>query len=401
MMVPQVVREVLHAITSVHPEATLVHDPFVGSGTILTEAMLSGLSFRGQDINPLAVLVCKTKAGPFLRVARRRAIADLRERLRGDKSRAIAVRFAGRDKWFTPQVQVGLSRIVRAIRAERSLTHRRFFWLALAETVRLTSNSRTSTFKLHTRPTVEIEERNPDPLVIFNSTLSKNAAAFSRLGRRLRESSLLRGGRYARRVSTSIADARDAAAVGLGKADILITSPPYGDNVTTVPYGQFSFLPLQWIDFADIAPEADRTALTSTHEIDFRSLGGTRRIGQDDVDKLKTELPPLRAYLRSVEGQPKDRATRVTAFMRDLRLSIKPILASLNPNAVMVWVLGNRRVGGVQVPLHSILRAALEAEGARWITTLTRRIPSKRMAVKNSVADTMSEERILIMRAAS
>lgn len=26
--------------------------------------------------------------------------------------------------------------------------------------------------------------------------------------------------------------------------DITITSPPYGENATTVPYGQFSMLPL-------------------------------------------------------------------------------------------------------------------------------------------------------------
>ncbi len=30
--------------------------------------------------------------------------------------------------------------------------------------------------------------------------------------------------------------------------DISITSPPYGDNATTVTYGQFSILSLFWID---------------------------------------------------------------------------------------------------------------------------------------------------------
>ena len=34
----------------------------------------------------------------------------------------------------------------------------------------------------------------------------------------------------------------------VGAHDLIVTSPPYGDNNTTVPYGQYSYLPLQWID---------------------------------------------------------------------------------------------------------------------------------------------------------
>ncbi|XZJ61947.1 hypothetical protein ACSXEL_17120 (plasmid) [Clostridium perfringens] len=30
--------------------------------------------------------------------------------------------------------------------------------------------------------------------------------------------------------------------------DLLITSPPYGDSKTTVAYGQFSRLSLQWLN---------------------------------------------------------------------------------------------------------------------------------------------------------
>ena len=37
--------------------------------------------------------------------------------------------------------------------------------------------------------------------------------------------------------------------------DLLVTSPPYGDNRTTVPYGQHAFLPLQWVELSDIGKD--------------------------------------------------------------------------------------------------------------------------------------------------
>lgn len=61
MMVPQMAQTILEQICEVHPEVERVEDPFVGSGTILTETMLRGRHFSGTDVNPLAVLLCKVK----------------------------------------------------------------------------------------------------------------------------------------------------------------------------------------------------------------------------------------------------------------------------------------------------------------------------------------------------
>ena len=42
-----------------------VFDPFVGSGTVLSAGMALGRDVVGWDVNPLAILICKVKAGPF------------------------------------------------------------------------------------------------------------------------------------------------------------------------------------------------------------------------------------------------------------------------------------------------------------------------------------------------
>ncbi len=59
------------------------------------------------------------------------------------------------------------------------------------------------------------------------------------------------------------------------KYDLLISSPPYGDNATTVTYGQFSYLPLQWIDLDDINESVDKELLNLQNKIDSSSLGGS------------------------------------------------------------------------------------------------------------------------------
>ena len=179
---------------------------------------------------------------------------------------------------------------------------------------------------------------------------------------------------------------------------MVITSPPYGDNVSTVPYGQFSFLPLQWIDLADIDPAAQADYLRTTHEINFRSLGGSRRIKPGVPEALTGRSGALGRLLDRLSDEPADRALRVAAFFRDLNESLPTILKTLRPGGLMVWVLGNRRVAGKRVPLDRILTELLESFGSVPVATLKRRIHSKRMALKNSVAKTMSAETILVMR---
>ncbi|MEJ1696338.1 site-specific DNA-methyltransferase, partial [Escherichia coli] len=70
----------------------------------------------------------------------------------------VAVNFPGINKWFLPHVQLELSTIYRAIKAEPSKWARKIFWLALSNTVRTTCNSRGSTYKLHIKSEEQIEK---------------------------------------------------------------------------------------------------------------------------------------------------------------------------------------------------------------------------------------------------
>ena len=169
MMVPQMVGDLLAAVTDGNDSFRHAYDPFAGSGTALTEAIMRGLDFTGKDINPLAVLLCQARTIPFFDAAIEERLSRLITAAHCDNSVWIEAEFPNRRKWFADSVAVELSRLQRAIRREDARWARRFFWVALAETVRLTSNSRTSTFKLHIRPKTEIESRRVSPLGVFEN----------------------------------------------------------------------------------------------------------------------------------------------------------------------------------------------------------------------------------------
>lgn len=400
MMVPGVQGQLIQAICEVDPGTKNIFDPFVGSGTVLTEAMIQGHNFTGQDINPLAVLLCRAKSGPFCDQVIKDKTNALLNTIKEDRSSRIEADFPGLNKWFKQEVIIELSRIRRAIRMEDELWCRRFYWVALAETVRITSNSRTSTFKLHIRPKDEIEKRAISPINVFEEKVLRNLENLSKQKKILQERKLLVEECYRGNVEIKIGDSSKLPATTNNTElhDLLVTSPPYGDNTSTVPYGQYSFLPLQWIDLEDIDEDVDHTWLSTTYEIDRRSLGGSKANALEDTTELRNLSWSFERIIENLPDQPRDRRVRVAAFCRDLNQCLDPILMALKPNACMIWTVGNRRVSDQLIPVDQILSELLSTRGVRLITRLQRSIPTKRMALKNKIATTMGAETILVMR---
>lgn len=399
MMVPQLQRELIATIIKVKPSIEHIFDPYVGSGTILSEAIGQGLDFTGVDINPLAILSCRAKCIPLRNNQLSQRALFLIQIIQTDKNSAIEIDFPGIKKWFKPDVMIELSRIRRSIQREKTKWCRQFFWIALAETVRLSSNSRISTFKLHIRPLSDIANRQISPIKLFQTILEDN------IKKHLSQEKLLKGkghivnGKYKGKVNLYLKDSTKLSKPRVGKYDLLITSPPYGDNVTTVPYGQYSYLPLQWIDLKDIDSKLNDKCLCSTHAIDSSSLGGSRKMVEPWKNQLFDISPSLKVFSDRLDND--ELIKKVIAFSRDLYLSLTPLLKSMKTDAYTIWTLGNRRVGGEIVPLDGILQEFLLSRKCTFVEKIERKIPSKRMAIKNNIADTMRAETILIMRKSS
>lgn len=397
MMVPRMQGELIRIVRELNPGIKSVYDPFVGSGTVMTEAILQGLNFYGQDINPFAVLICRAKKGPWFTKSLKEKINTLIESIDSDKNEQLEADFPNIFKWFRKDAALELSRIKRGIRKEYSKWSRRFFWLAFAETIRLTGNSRTSTFKLHIRTDKEIKERKIFPIETFKEILLSNFEKLLKIKSLLEERGFVHHSRFSGEVEIKLEDS-SAMPEKRKSYDLLVTSPPYGDNTSTVPYGQYSYLPLQWIDFSDIDDKVDTAWVSSTYEIDRRSLGGVKSNALEDSVELRKMSKTFEKTINNLKNERRDRSVRVAAFCRDLNRCLDPILCMIKPNAFMIWTVGNRMVGNKIVPMDDILTELLMVRGAKLISRFQRMIPSKRMAVRNNIAKTMRGETILVMK---
>jgi len=381
MMIPQVARRL---IQTYGVGARLLLDPFCGSGTSLVEARLAGLDAVGTDLNPFATLLARAKTTDYdLTLVSREArqlhlfLSDLiRRRVEVPKPS-----FYNIDYWFKAEVQRDLALIRYGIERVISPEVRDFFWVAFAAAVRESSNTRRGEFKLHRIPEPELNAYRPQVFVTFWERLERNLCG-------LRE--FLRDRVSHTRAWVYECDIREGIPLATGAVDIVVTSPPYGDSQTTVAYGQFSRLILQWLGYDD----------STAKSIDKRALGGKV------LDKkVSYNAPSLDAVLEKIAQVHPNRAAQVRQFYDDFWRGFSEIDRVTKPGGYGCFVVGNRTVKGVRVPTDRILIEIAACFGWGHLITHRRNIPNKRMPLLNSpsnkpgeLSPTMTEEYIVVLQ---
>ncbi len=398
MMVPSVQEPIIENLASVFKNNVSLIDPFMGASNTLVTGMKYGLNVFGQDINPLSVLLSKVKTSSYSEDELKECESKIRTRIFIDTSDRIEIQFNNIDKWFKKEVQIELSKIYRAIIKESNLKLRRFLWVTLAEVIRLTSNDRTSTFKMHIRSKEEIENRKLSPISYFINILNRSINDILSFLLVLKEKDLVVNGTYSKEAEVVWGNSLNS--INTNRAfDILVTSPPYGDNQTTVTYGQFSYLPLQWIPISDIDDQIEINYLKNIQYIDTNSLGG-KTISNFDLNKeeLFEKSKALKSLFDTFDIDEQKKAKKVINFVYDLDKTIDNILLKMKKGAYLVWTIGNRNVNKQVVQNDSILIDLLVSKKLNLVTDLERDILSKRMPGRNNFSNTMNKEKILIFK---
>jgi DNA modification methylase len=407
MMVPEVQKQIIELIKKHEPHIKTALDPYVGAGTSITAAMMCGLNATGQDINPLAILVSKAKTDlswsedelleSFDKVVHN-AIAD--------KSLVVDVNFPNMRKWFKLSASRELSKLRRAILNQPNIVIRRVLWAALAETIRITSNDRTTTYKLHARPKEEIQERHISPIKVFKNIARGYVVDLVKYKKILMVEGFIQKGNYVGQINIIFSDTKKGIRTNSDKKfDLIITSPPYGDNLTTITYGQHAYLPLQWIDLKDDLKDVDENVdaemLRTTHEIDRRSLGGKKPLRREidtKIKELSVQSGNLQHIFSLLNDKPSEHISKVVGFYEDFITALKQIVESLADHGYMVWTIGNRRVNNIEVPNDQILIDILKRYGINLVVDITRTIHNRRMPKKNQIAQMMYTEKILVFK---
>lgn len=385
-MVPKLVDFFLNNVQQVTKVDSLL-DPFMGSGTTLVEGIRHSINSTGIDLNPLAVLISKVKTNKIdpdkLELEWRKLWQGIATKQLAEKSGKLTItapNFKNIDYWFKPTVIHDLQLIKMQILQIANQDVRNFFWVIFSETVRYVSNTRNSEFKLYRMSPKQLSNWQPDTISKFKEYALKNIKANNSLTDNVANADVNYGNAQ---YLSNFAD---------NTFDLLITSPPYGDSQTTVAYGQFSRLSLEWLDLADYAND-------QITKIDQALLGGT-------LNKKEIKMPPsttLKQVVQEIAVKDKHRSQQVEQFYQDLFLVLKECQRVMKPKSYQFWVTANRTVRGISLPTDQIITELYATLGVKKVKCYTRNIYNKRMPTKNSptnqqgkTASTMKQEVITI-----
>jgi len=195
-------------------------------------------------------------------------------------------------------------------------------------------------------------------------------------------------------------DLREGLSIEDESVDLVVTSPPYGDSRTTVAYDEFSSFSLEWANglIRSALTLNDGVVIQNKNELAARLLGSGLT-----CEPLKSKT--LGEIVKKIDETNTKRARDVERFYSDLSIVIKSVSAKLRAGGHACFVVGNRTVAGVPIPMDLIVKEMFEETGMRLREILVRKIGNKRMPSRNSpsnvagkTVNTMLYEYIVVMQ---
>lgn len=433
MMVCPISRNIIRLVKEVHPIET-IFDPFTGSGTVLVEAMLAGINtVYGNDINPLALFLSNVKTTKLDITLLQQEVQSLLSRINDVYSQhclqidnvddvmknKYSLDLTSKDEWgsnapyyleqykkdnylnldipnfknigywFKPRVILLMALIKSEINKIKNKDIRNFVFVAFSETIRFVSNRRNGEFKMFRMPAKKVETFEPDVISEFSTILNRNVIKMNDFVETCSERNCKSEVLIYKNNATSLENVPD------NSIDLVVTSPPYGDSRTTVAYGEYSRLSLQWLDLFELT---DKEIMS----IDKSLMGGSKfRNGFEYTIPSKT----LKKSLEKIKDIDLERAGDVYSFYLDLANSISRISTKTKKDGYQFWVVGNRTVKGETLLTDVIITEIAEYYGLQHIYTIDRNIINKVMPAQNSPTNesgkkssTMTNEHIVVLR---
>jgi len=369
-----------------------VFDPFGGSGTTGVEAKLSGLDAELIDINPLAVMLSRMKTTVVPPTSIRESFTELmggRGKAFSDDISSVFTEIAdkyeadekvpvkppevsSRFEWFPKPQLYQLAHLRNRIDAIESVYNEdvaRFYRVALSAVCREVSYQRPHEYKRYRMPKEEWKSHDPDVFHLFRKEVVTNLNKIEKFAEAADQNST---------VTVYNGDSRSPEQISENSADLVLTSPPYGDHDTTVPYGEYS------LDPAVISMDVNRDIMRS---VDKQGLGGTEK-SMETLREYSETLDDTISELDSKDG----RAVDALSFFTDYYDVLDTIGDVLKPGQPAVLVVANRTMSGTLIPTHRITMELFNQLGFRKEAIIPRSLPYKKLPSKNSPSNISGEE---------
>ena len=357
-------------------DATRLLDPFCGSGAVLMAAAAAGIPVAGVDINPVGILLSRTKLEGFDSDTAHSIAEDMIARAIATKAPA-SIAWPDKGYWFTPRVVDKLERLRTGILEVQgaSLNERIAVLLSLALSVRLCSKA---------------DQRSPKPFIsemARNTRHGRHFDPYSIVRTTLADLALLYGNRSSDNcVNIVLADFVNDQKVGkeLGTYSHVVTSPPYINaqdyfrNFKLELYVLESLLPFQVDKIKDKFVGTDRGQLA------------------ENVDETKrAEFRSSIRGLASMEQRTPRLAAVVYRYLHDMRSAFDRIAECLEPNGKFVLVCGDNIVGGLRIRTWEVLQKMLLGRGFVVVDTFRDPIRDRLLAPKRSGHKGLIKEEIV------
>lgn len=433
VMVCPISRNIINLVRGIQPVTALL-DPFSGSGTVVVEGMINGVPIvAGNDINPLALLLTKVKSTPLDCKKLKREVEKVKKCIIKDISKykecldtiddyisnELGLDISGKKGWgdsapqylrsfcdendieitipdfknigywFRPRVIMELAIEKNAIEQVADEDIRDFIFVAMSESIRLVSNRRNGEFKMFRMQAPKVLAFRPDVYGEFEKILDRNIEKMESFVAKLKDNGTLPKVSIFRNSACSLDEIPDDT------YDLIVTSPPYGDSRTTVAYGEYSRLSLQWINLDNLTEK-------EIMGVDKSLMGGKKYRNGFELD-LDSET--LRTALDKIKDEDLERAGDVYSFYEDLDAAIKSSAKKTKSGGYHFWVVGNRTVKNILLQTDVIISELAGKYGLETVYTIDRNIPNKVMPSLNSPTNesgktvtTMTMEHIVVLR---
>ncbi|WPS88080.1 DNA adenine methylase [Brevibacillus halotolerans] len=332
--VPEMVVSLLKKLKEEY-SITKVLDPFVGSGTVALECKYLGLDFYGSDLNPLSILLARTKSltvnnTSFIEKSLKVFIDSISKKYISEKLIEL-YKFDNIEYWFKPQNIKELSFIKREIhiflQGYSSQKDKETFALilltAFSSTIRESSLTRNGEFKLYRMSPGDIDKFNIDSLLVFKNKI-ENLLSLLVETKKISKSKTI--------TDIQMKNAKELSHLSGKKIDAILTSPPYGDSQSTVAYGQFSRLSLQWSK--DLL-SCYLGITTTVDNVDEYLLGGKKSACNTSLRKVIRSSITLRNLFYEMRRV----CQKDTKHYRTLICELKKVMKSIDENKLDISIL--------------------------------------------------------------
>lgn len=329
-----------------------VSDIFCGCGTVALEAKMRGYDFWGCDINPVAILIAKTKSNSYnyeeVIKYYNRILDNIDKR---DLPKDLYEKANDRLKyWYYEATYNNLYKIREAIEEEiPEENYKEAYKCIFSSILKGCSKWLTKSIK----PQVDPLKKEIDVLQQFDKQVKKFIKALLEI--------------EMNDTQTIISCTNFLTEKRLPQTDLIITSPPY---VTSYEYADLHQLSSLWLEYADDYRDLRKGSIGSVYNCDDFDL---------DMPRLNNTGNNIVESLGKI-GMPTSKVKSVARYFIDMQNAVERCHGMLTNKGMIFFVIGDTEYKGVKIQNSKHLIESLIDNGFSDIK-IGKRTISKRICI--------------------